>query len=79
VCVSAGECDGMLSKKVACPDCGLVVTMSTGNDPVTTMTYDIKNWEKHCKRIDLESPVWCLIARDGTVPKRKTKNRKLQV
>jgi hypothetical protein len=26
---------------------------------------------ENCKRIDFESPVWCLIARDGTFPKRK--------
>jgi hypothetical protein len=72
-CVSAGECDEMPSKRVACPDCGLVVTMSTDNECITTITYDIKNWRKHCKRIDFESPVWCLIARDGRFPRRKTK------
>ena len=74
-CVSAGECDGMPSNRVACPDCGIVVTMSTGNEPITTITYDINDWRKRCKRIDFESPVWCLIARDGTFPMRKTKNR----
>jgi len=74
-CVSAGECDGMPSNRVACSDCGIVVTMSTGNEPITTITYDINDWRKRCKRIDFESPVWCLIARDGTFPMRKTKNR----
>jgi hypothetical protein len=64
----------MPSKRVACPDCGLVVTMSTGNESITTMTYDDKNWRKNCKRIDFESPLWCLIARDGTFQRRKTKN-----
>ena len=71
---SVCERDGMPTKKVACPDCGLAVTMSTGNEPITTMTYDFKDWRKHCKRIDFDSPVWCLIARDGTFPRHKTKN-----
>src|SRR5262245_1496346 len=70
------ERDGMPIKRVTCPDCGLVVTMSTGRDlNVTTMTYDHGDWRKRCKRIDFESPVWCLIARDGTSPRRKTKSR----
>jgi hypothetical protein len=65
----------MQVKKVACPDCSLVVTMSTDNECITTMTYDAENWRKHCKRIEFESPVWCLIARDGTFLRRKTKSR----
>jgi hypothetical protein len=45
--------------------------MSMGNDPITTLTYDFKDWRKHCKRIDFDSPVWCLIVRDGTFAKRR--------
>jgi hypothetical protein len=42
------ERDAMPSKSVACPDCGLVATMSTGDECITTMTYAATKWRKHC-------------------------------
>jgi hypothetical protein len=57
----------MSAKTFTCPDCGLVFTVvrdKTGS----TLLYDVGDWQRRCKRRDLDDPAWCLIQRDGTNP-----------
>jgi hypothetical protein len=51
----------MATKKTICPDCGLVLEVVDER-----LVYDITEWRRRCKRVDLDSPLWCLVQRDGT-------------
>jgi hypothetical protein len=54
----------MPAKTITRPDCGLVLRVvrdATG----TNFTYDINEWQRRCKRPELDDPAWCLIQRDG--------------
>jgi hypothetical protein len=51
----------MAAKTITCPDCGLVLQV-VGSQVI----YDIDEWRRRCKRVDLDSPLWCLIQRDDT-------------
>jgi hypothetical protein len=58
----------MPPKTITCPDCGLVVRVlpdATG----TKIVYDFNDWQRRCKRPDLDGPAWCFVLRDGTSPK----------
>jgi hypothetical protein len=60
----------MPARTITCPDCGLVLRVSR-NDTGSTLLYDASDWQRRCKRIDLDNPAWCLIRRDGTHPKKE--------
>ena len=58
----------MSPKTITCPDCGLRLTVerdTTGS----RLKYDFNAWRNRCKRLHLDDPAWCLIARSGTTPK----------
>ena len=58
------------AKTITCPDCGLVLRVSR-NDAGSTLIYDVGDWQRRCKRLDLDDPAWCLVRRDGTHPKKQ--------
>jgi hypothetical protein len=60
----------MPTKTIACPDCGLVLQVSP-IDAGSTLVYDVSEWQRRCKRLDLDGPAWCLVRRDGTHPKKR--------
>jgi hypothetical protein len=60
----------MPAKTITCPECGLVLRVSR-NDAGSTLIYDVSDWQHRCKRVDLDSPVWCLVGRDGTHSKKE--------
>jgi hypothetical protein len=51
----------MTAKTITCPDCGLVLRLAGSQ-----LIYDFAEWQRRCKRVDLEGAAWCLIQRDGT-------------
>jgi hypothetical protein len=53
-------------KAIACPDCGLPLQVN-GEDG-TLAQYDADERRRVCRRLDLDSPLWCLLLRDGTSP-----------
>jgi hypothetical protein len=59
----------MPTKTITCPDCGLVLKVVRGVAK-STVLYDVSDWQRRCKRLDLDDPAWCLIQRDGTSPKK---------
>ena len=56
---------GTPTKAIVCPDCGLAlrVTREAGG---STLTYDFGDWRRHCTRVELDDPAWCLMQRDGS-------------
>jgi hypothetical protein len=60
----------MAAKTVTCPDCGLALRVCR-NDTGSNLIYDVSDWQRRCKRLDLDSPGWCLVRRDGTHPKKE--------
>jgi hypothetical protein len=60
----------MPTKTITCPDCGLVLRVSR-NDAGSALIYDVSDWQRRSKRVDLDSPAWCLVRRDGTHPKKE--------
>jgi hypothetical protein len=56
-------------KTITCPDCGLVLKVVRGVAK-STVLYDVSDWQRRCKRPDLDDPAWCLLQRDGTSPKK---------
>ena len=60
----------MHAKMITCPDCGLVLRVSR-NDSGSNLLYDVSDWQRRCKRVDLESPAWCIVRRDGAHPKKE--------
>jgi hypothetical protein len=36
------------------------------------LTYDVDDWQRRCKRVDLDGPAFCLVRRDRTFPVKKT-------
>jgi hypothetical protein len=57
----------MSAKTITCPDCGLALRVSR-NDTGSALIYDVSDWQRRCKRVQLDSPAWCLVRRDGTHP-----------
>ena len=65
-----GRLDGMPSKSISCPDCGLVLRV-TRDVKKSTLLYDVGDWQRRCKRLDLDNPALCLFRRlDETNPKK---------
>ena len=60
----------MPARTITCPDCGLVLRVSR-NDTGSTLIYDVTDWQRRCKRRDLDDPAWCLVRRAGTYPKKQ--------
>ena len=53
------------AKAIFCPDCGLALRVAReGNS--STLAYDFGDWQRRCKRVELDDPAWCLVQRDGT-------------
>jgi hypothetical protein len=59
----------MPAKTITCPDCGLVLRV-TRDATKSTLICDVSDWQRRCKRLDLDDPAWCLIQR-GTSPKKQ--------
>jgi hypothetical protein len=57
------------AKTIACPDCRLVLRVGR-NDAGSAQLYDVSDWQRRCKRRNLDNPAWCLVRRDGTHPKK---------
>jgi hypothetical protein len=52
----------MTAKEMTCPDCGVV--MKARHDPNgAVLIYDVEDWQRRCKNIELGGPVWCLLKR----------------
>jgi len=58
-------------KTITCPDCGLVVTIAPDTADAT-LGYDFNDWQRRCKRHELDGPLWCMIQRDGDSKKQKS-------
>jgi hypothetical protein len=58
----------MAVESITCPDCGLTVRVTRAQR--SRLVYDVKEWRRRCKRIDVSEPVWCLVQRDGTTTKK---------
>ena len=56
---------GTQVETIICPDCGLVLREASEADR-TTLAYDVGEWQRRCRRRDLDNPLWCLVQRDGT-------------
>jgi hypothetical protein len=48
-----------------CPHCGLKLTI-VPNKPATH-SYDFEEWKRRCKFQELDSPVLCLVVREGSL------------
>jgi hypothetical protein len=59
---------GTPTKAIVCPDCGLTLRV-TREAEGSTLTYNLGDWQRHCKRVELDDPAWCLVQRDGTSAK----------
>jgi hypothetical protein len=59
-----------MANTITCPDCGLVVRVTCGGRR-SHLVYDIKDWQRRCKRGAVEQPAWCFVQRDGTSPKKE--------
>jgi Zn-finger nucleic acid-binding protein len=53
--------------KTKCPDCGLLLEVQAENGN-TEVQYDRAQWERECRRVWLDGPLWCLLDREGTKP-----------
>jgi hypothetical protein len=54
----------MSPKPITCPDCGLdirVLSDATGSQ----LVYDINDWQRRCRRLNLGDPALCLVRRKG--------------
>jgi len=54
----------MSSKTIACPDCGLAIRVlpdATGSQ----LVYDINDWQRRCRSLNLGGPALCLVGREG--------------
>ena len=60
----------MPAETITCPDCGLVLRVARDTTG-STLLYDVGDWQRRCKRRDLDDPAWCLIRRDGTASKKQ--------
>ena len=58
------------AKLIICPDCGLALS-AADDDKLAPLEYDLEAWKRLCKRVQLDSPYWCLIQRDGTSPPKR--------
>ena len=58
----------MTVKTTTCPDCGLLLRVARDRAASNSVyDYDINDWQRRCKRLDL-GPVWCLNRCGGTSP-----------
>ena len=57
----------MSVKTITCPDCGLVLKVVRGVAK-STVLYDVSDWQRRCKRLDLNDPAWCQLQRDTMSP-----------
>jgi len=51
----------MPSQPIACPHCGLTLTVKTGT--VTDFKYDAEEWKRLCEHPDLGSPIFVFLVR----------------
>ena len=64
----------MTVKTITCPDCGLLLNVARdAADSRSIYEYDVNDWRRRCKRLDL-GPVWCLSRRDGTSPAKSRRH-----
>jgi hypothetical protein len=56
----------MANKTITCPDCGLVLSV-TRDKTGSKLTYNVKDWQRRCTRIEHDNPAWCLL-RQGAKP-----------
>lgn len=54
-----------------CPHCGLPLTMSRDTSGRPHLRYDLDDWKRRCKRLDLASPALCFIEPASRVPADK--------
>jgi hypothetical protein len=45
---------------ITCPDCGLVL-QGTSEAASSNLEFEMGDWRKRCKRLGLDSPLWCLV------------------
>jgi hypothetical protein len=60
----------MSPKTIICPDCELVLRVlrdATG----TKLIYDINDWHRRCKHLDLGDPALWLVWRKGPNPEKQ--------
>jgi len=55
------------TKTITCPNCGLVLRVTNARGS-TKLVYDFNDWRRRCKRIDLGSPVLCLVQHEPHTP-----------
>ena len=48
---------------VACPHCGLILTIKGGTAGPAALCYDAEQWRRRCKRPEGRSPAFCLSER----------------
>lgn len=65
------ENNQMPTKTITCPDCGLVLHVNDDTAPGFKFVYDMRDWQRRCKRLHLGDAAWCLVQRDGTSPPKK--------
>src|SRR5215813_10613286 len=58
----------VLPKTITCPNCGLVLRVTQHARGSTTLIYDVNEWQRRCVRIDLGSPVMCLVQHEPHKP-----------
>ena len=52
----------MPAKTITCPDCGLVFRVRRDASG-SRLLYDVNDWQRRCKRLDLDDPALCLVQR----------------
>jgi len=55
---NASEDNFMPAQPIACPHCGLTLTVKMGT--VTDYKYDAEEWKRLCEHPDLGTPIFCL-------------------
>ena len=53
----------MSAKTISCPDCGLDVRVLP-DVTESPLVYDINDWQRRCRRLNLGSPALCLVWRE---------------
>jgi len=55
-----------------CPHCGLPLTIARDASGHPQLRYDVDEWRRRCKRLDLASPALCLVEPAARVHNAKT-------
>ena len=52
----------MTAKETTCTECGFVMEIRQDAGGAV-LIYDVEDWRRRCKNIELGGPVWCLLKR----------------